>query len=65
MLMAAATSPTSASPVPTLKTAPTSGISAATIEANMMSRSTSAALRPISSDTVSSGACPIWPAPPP
>ena len=34
--------PTSASPVPTLKTAPTSGISAATIEPNMMSSSTSA-----------------------
>ena len=50
-LVAAARMPTSASPVPTLKIAPTSGMSAATIEPNMMSSSRSAQARPMTSES--------------
>jgi hypothetical protein len=62
---AAAISPSSASPAVTLKIADTSGIAAATSEPNMISNSTSARLRPMTSDFRSWVVCPIWPAPPP
>ena len=58
-------SASSASPDSTLKIADTRGIAAATSEPNMISSSTSAQVRPMTSDVRSLVCCPIWPAPAP
>ena len=58
-----ASSASSASPESTLKIADTSGIAAAMSEPNMISSSTSAHARPMTSDVRSLVCCPIWPAP--
>ena len=60
-----ASSPSSASPASTEKTADTSGIAAATSEPNMASSSNSAHDRPMTSDFTSLVCCPISPAPAP
>ena len=64
-VLAAASSPSSESPAPTLKIADSSGIAAAISEPNMNSSSTSAQARPMISDFRSWVTCPICPAPPP
>ena len=63
--VAAASRPTTARPLPTLKIAASKGIAAATIDANMIRSSSRAQVRPMISESRSFGACPIWPAPPP
>jgi hypothetical protein len=64
-VVAEASSPSSASPAPTLKIADSSGIAAAIREPNMNSSRTRAQVRPMISDFRSWVTWPIWPAPPP
>ena len=64
-VVAAASSPTTDSPAPTLKIAETSGTAAVMNDPNMNNSSNRAQARPMTSDVMSLVCWPICPAPPP